>query len=93
MTDLVIDDDIDIFADPAHDDERDQRIKRELIGLRAQLPTMVRDAACEMMYPDMEEWCRRWKSLTVRDLIYLIYPLTSQIFYIELSRHVLGPRT
>jgi len=93
MTDVVIDNDIDIFADPAPDDERDQRIKRELVGLHAQLHTMVRDAACEMMYTDMELWCRQWKRLTVRDLIYLSYPLTSQIFYIELSRHVLEART
>lgn len=66
MSDLIIDNDLDIFADPtpAPEDERNHSLKRELDELRVKLQTMADSAACEMMYPEMEQWCREWKRLT-----------------------------
>jgi hypothetical protein len=72
MSDLIIDNDLDIFADPtpAPEDERNHSLKRELDELRVKLQTMADSAACEMMYPEMEQWCREWKRLTVSDFSY-----------------------
>ncbi|KAG2082691.1 hypothetical protein BD769DRAFT_1683054 [Suillus cothurnatus] len=59
---------IDIFADHTPvPDERNDALKGELEVLRVQLQPMVASAPSkdtDMLYPDMEVWCRTWKTLT-----------------------------
>jgi hypothetical protein len=64
---------IDIFADHTPvPDERNDALKGELEALRVQLQTMVASAPskdADMLYPEMEIWCRTWKTLTVSDFL------------------------
>jgi hypothetical protein len=82
MTDFIINNnnnnsnnnnDIDIFADHTPvSDERNDALKGELEELRVRLQTMVASAPStdkDMLCPDMEIWCQRWKTLTVSDFL------------------------
>jgi hypothetical protein len=86
---------IDIFADHTPvPDERNDALKGELEVLRVQLQPMVASAPSkdtDMLYPDMEVWCRTWKTLTVSDFSIDIGPHIHTNFtqsHIELAHQV-----